>query len=450
MQTKPDSIPGAVGTAMIQELSRYVIADVQPVVVDLARSEGMWLMTVDGQKVFDWAGYYASKLLGHNHPGLSEPDYVRRLTLAANNKVANPDFLTVECLEYYRILHRLAPRCMRNPKLEVYAVNSGAEAIENMMKYFINLHHQRSDGQVRQGERLRFLYFEKAFHGRTIFALNVTQTLDPVATKDFHGLIPGNIQVPFPGVNTSEPSEKNRARTNEVLQTIDEFLKRYAGEMVGMVVEPIQGAGGHRVAEPEFFQGLSRLAHKHGIFLGFDEVQTAGGPTGDIFMVDQLDLPHPPQAVAVAKKFGCGAVYMRYPMEDKGVLDSTWGGALVDMVRFVQEMKIVERENLVALARVNGEKLAEGLRGLERKFPHLVSNVRGMGLYQGFSLPTTELKNRLEEMALQEERLLLLGAGAVSIRLRPNLSVAEEDIVGLIGLLESCLHRMSSPKSTLA
>ena len=447
MQNKPDAIPGANAKAMIDELSCYVIADVQPVVVDLARGEGMWLMTVDGQKIFDWAGYYASKLIGHNHPGLYELDYLRRLGVAANNKVANPDFLTAECLEYYRTLHHLAPRCMRNPKLEVYAVNSGAEAIENLMKYFINLHHQRGDGRAQKGERLRFLYFENAFHGRTIYALNVTQTLDPVATKDFHGLIAGNIQVPFPTMNTSESPEKNRARTDEVLRTIGEFLDLHAGEMVGMVVEPIQGAGGHRVAEPEFFQGLSRLAHQHGIYLGFDEVQTAGGPTGDIFMVDQLNLPHPPQAVAVAKKFGCGAVYMLYPMADKGVLDSTWGGPLVDMVRFVQEMKIVERENLVSTAKINGEKLAQGLRGLEKKFPDMVSNVRGMGLYQGFSLATTALRNQLEEMALQEEKLLLLAAGAVSIRLRPNLSVTEEDIAHLLEMLERCLQRLQSRRA---
>jgi L-lysine 6-transaminase len=442
MSDNNNAIPGPQATAMIDELSHYVIADVQPVVVDLARSEGMWLMTVDGQKIFDWAGYYASKLLGHNHPGLYEPDYLERLARAANNKVANPDFLTLECLEYYRTLHRLAPRCMRNPKLEVYAVNSGAEAVENMMKYFINLHHQRTGGQVRQGEKLSFLYFEKAFHGRTIFALNVTQTLDPVATKDFHGIIPGNIQVPFPGINTSESPGKNRARTDEVLQTIASFLEHYAREVVGMVVEPIQGAGGHRVAEPEFFQGLSRLAHQHGIFLGFDEVQTAGGPTGDMFMVDQMELPHPPQAVAVAKKFGCGAVYMLYPMEDKGVLDSTWGGPLVDMVRFVQEIKIVERENLVAAAKINGATLAAGLRGLEAKFSHLVFNVRGMGLYQGFSLKTPDLKNRLVDMALQQEGLLLLPAGAFSIRLRPNLNVTNEDIAHLMVLLERCLKRL--------
>jgi L-lysine 6-transaminase len=442
LMNKPDFIPGPVAAAMIEELSHFVITDLQPVVVDLARSEGMWLMTVDGQRIFDWAGYYASKLLGHNHPGLYEPDYLQRLARAANNKVANPDFLTAECLEYYRTLHRLAPRCMSNPKLEVYSVNSGAEAVENMMKYFINLHHQRSGGKAKQGEKLRFIYFEQAFHGRTIFALNVTQTLDPVATKDFHGLIPGNIQVPFPVVNTSEATEKNRARTDEVLHTLGKFLQHHAGEVAGMVVEPIQGAGGHRVAEPEFFQGLSRLVHQHEIFLGFDEVQTAGGPTGDMFMVDQLDLPHPPQAVAVAKKFGCGAVYMLHPMIDKGVLDSTWGGPLADMVRFVQEMKIVERENLIATAKLNGEKLAAGMRSLEKQFSGMVFNVRGQGLYQGFSLTTPTLRNQLKGIALQEERLLLLGAGSDSIRLRPNLNVTEQDIARLMEMLKRCLHRL--------
>lgn len=438
----PKKFPGPVSVEMIEELNRYVIVDVHPFVVDLARGEGMWLGTVDGQRIFDWAGYYASKLVGHNHPGLSEPDYVRRLVSAANNKVANPDFLTPECLAYYRTVHRLAPRCMRNPKLEVYSVNSGAEAIENMMKYFINLYHQSRGGKMRPGEKCRFLYFQRAFHGRTVFALNVTQTLDPVATKDFHGLVPTNIEVPFPGINTSESPESNRALTNEALRAVEQLLKQFAGEVVGIVVEPIQGAGGHRVAEPEFFRGLSRLAHEHGVYLGFDEVQTAGGPTGAMFMVDQLDLPYPPQAVAVAKKFAAGVVYMLHPMTDKGVLDSTWGGCLADMVRFVQEMEIVEREGLVAAAQVKGEKLVARLRELEVRRPGLISNVRGLGLYQGFSLPTRELRNRLEEMALNEEGLLLLPAGTNSIRLRPNLSVTEADIDLLVEMLERCLRRL--------
>src|SRR5690348_1493897 len=88
--------PGPTSAGMLDELGHYVIATPYPFVVDLEKSEGMYLATVDGQRLFDWAGYFGSKLIGHNHPRLYEPDYVKRLVLAANNKVANPDFLTPE------------------------------------------------------------------------------------------------------------------------------------------------------------------------------------------------------------------------------------------------------------------------------------------------------------------------------------------------------------------
>ncbi len=432
--------PGPKSAAMIQELGRYVIADLYPFVVDLDRGAGMWLETVDGQRIFDWAGYYASKLIGHNHPGLSEPDYVKKLVRAANNKLPNPDYLTAECLDYYRTIYRLAPQCMRNPSLEVYTLNSGAEAIENMMKYLINLYDQRHGLPAQGGKPRRFLYFQHAFHGRTIFALNVTETHDPVSTKDFHGIISGNIQVAFPDINTSESPERNRAKTTETLAAVEVLLQRFAGEVVGIIVEPIQGAGGHRVAEPEFFQGLSRLAQQHEVFIGFDEVQTAGGPTGEMFMVDQLGLPYPPQAVATAKKFGAGVVYMLHPMQDEGVLDSTWGGCLADMVRFVQEMAIVEREGLIPAARLKGERLACGLRDLVARFPHQIYNVRGLGLYQGFSFRNPQARGRLVDLALRRESLLLLPAGLDSVRLRPNLSVTEPEIELLLAKLGRCLE----------
>jgi L-lysine 6-transaminase len=248
--------------------------------------------------------------------------------------------------------------------------------------------------------------------------------------------------VPFPSINTSETPQWNRSQTHEALETVDRLLKRFAGEVVGIVVEPIQGAGGHRAAEPEFFQGLSRLAHEHEVFLGFDEVQTAGGPTGDLFMVDQLGLPYPPQAVATAKKFGAGVIYMLYPMADKGVLDSTWGGCLADMVRFVQEMKIVEREGLIPAAKTKGDRLSAGLRELAARFPEVLFNVRGMGLYQGFSVRSPEMRSQLVDLALEQESLLLLPAGAFSIRTRPNLSVTEQEIQLFAEMLGRCVEKL--------
>ncbi|MCC6728208.1 MAG: aminotransferase class III-fold pyridoxal phosphate-dependent enzyme [Chthonomonadales bacterium] len=423
---------------MLGELGRYVRASPFPFAIDLAASEGMWLATVEGRRLFDWAGYYGSKLIGHNHPRLYEPDYVRRLALAANNKVANPDFLTAECLEYYRLVHSLAPACMCNPDLEVYVVNSGAEAVENMMKYFMNLHRQRSGGAPGSGAGRRFIYFDRAFHGRTVFALNVTELPhDPVVTRDFHGFDQGNLPVAFPAIDTDASPEAGRAEAARALAEVRRLLAAHLDEVAGIVVEPLQGAGGHRLAAPEFYRGLSALAHEYGVFLGFDEVQTAGGQTGTFFAIDQLDLPYPPQAVAAAKKLACGVVFMLHPMEDRGVLDSTWGGTLADMVRFVQEMRVVREERLIDQVPARAARLVAALRRLAARHRSVLGNVRGMGLYQGFSLRSPDLKRRLVADALEREDLLLLGAGPDTVRLRPCLGVTDAEI----DLFEARLER---------
>ncbi|RJO68663.1 MAG: aminotransferase class III-fold pyridoxal phosphate-dependent enzyme [Myxococcales bacterium] len=435
--------PGPKSAAYLDELARYVIAEPFPFVLDLERSHGMRLATVDGQEIFDWAGYFGSKLIGHNHPGLADPAYQKRLLTAANNKTANPDYLTPDCVAYYRELHRVAPQCMKNARLEAYVVNSGAEAVENMMKYFINLYNTEDPGRSRPSALRRFLYFDQAFHGRTVFALNVTQlSHNLVLTKDFHGIVPGNIRLDFPAIDASGPAEANAARTAEALDVVEKCLRRYGEEVVGIIVEPIQGAGGHRVAEAEFFRGLSRLAHEHRVNLGFDEVQTAGGQTGTFFAVDQFDLPFPPQAIATGKKLGNGVVYMLYPMTDRNVLDSTWGGSLADMVRFVREMEIVREERLIEQTPEKTALLVRLLKALTARFPDMLTNVRGMGLYQGFSLKAPFTAAQLAEFALEEESLLLLTAGRATIRLRPNLSVTAEDIRLLDEMLERLLGKM--------
>ena len=161
-----------------------------------------------------------------------------------------------------------------------------------------------------------------------------------------------------------------------------------------------------------------------------------------MFAIDQFHLPYPPDAVAVGKKFAVGALFMREPLGDIGVLDSTWGGSLADMVRFCQEWRVVEDENLVQAAASGGEHLAAGLRELQARFPEAIRNVRGMGLYQGFTLRQPGMRGRLTEMALQQHDLLLLGAGADSIRTRPNLSVTPPEIDRFLALLGVCFESL--------
>lgn len=432
---------------MLEELQRYVIAEPFPYVLDLANSKGMYLATIDGQRLFDWAGYFGAKLLGHNHPGLYEEEYVRRLVVAANNKVANPDFLTPECLEYYRKLHEIAPKCMRSDTLEVYVVNSGAEAMENLMKYLLIKHEEKHASRGGAPAMRRFIYFDRAFHGRTVYALNVTQALnDPAITSGFNGVAPGNIRIPFPSTDNGQPESRNNQRTEESLALVEENLKKYGDEVVAVIVEPIQGAGGHRIAQNDFFCRLSSLVHQYGVYLAFDEIQTAGGQVGTMFACDQLGLPHPPQAVAIGKKFANGGVYMLEPMENRGVLDSTWGGTLADMVRFVQEMKIVEREDLIAQVPAKEAVLRGGLQQLADKYRDLMFNVRGMGLYQGFTLRSKELRVALQKVAREQEDMLLLGGGVQTIRFRPVLDVTIEEIRLMLEKLDRALGAIDKLK----
>lgn len=428
---------------IIDEMLNYVIYEPKNFVIDLKKSKGMMLATVDGDMIFDWAGYYGSKLISHNHPGLFEEDYVQNLIYAANNKVANPDFLTPECLEYYRKINQLAPKIMKNEKMEVYVVNSGAEAVENMMKYFINLHDNKLKQQEKPLGTHRFVYFDNAFHGRTVFALNITRiSHDPVATKNFESFFDSNIQIPFPEFNSDLSKEENLKVMQKSIDILEYNLSTYKDQIAGIIMEPVQGSGGHRMALPEFYTKLSELAHQYDVSLGFDEVQTAGGQAGTFFAIDSFNLPYPPQAVSSGKKFGNGVIYMYNPMSDVGILDSTWGGTLSDMVRFVQEMKIVEREKLIEQIPEKSAYFVDKLTKLKNKYSHLIFNIRGMGVYQGFSLVKKEDKGKLIQIALEEENLLLLGAGTQSIRFRPVIDVTTNDIDLLCDKLDRCLQKL--------
>ena len=118
-----------------------------------------------------------------------------------------------------------------------------------MLKYLLSRHNARRQqrGGHSGSSNRRFLYFDQAFHGRTVYALQVTQTLDPVATQDFHGLAAsGNIKVPFPAVDNDAPDAENDARTQQSLTLIESILSQMGEEIVGIIVEPIQGAGGQR------------------------------------------------------------------------------------------------------------------------------------------------------------------------------------------------------------
>jgi L-lysine 6-transaminase len=179
---------------------------------------------------------------------------------------------------------------------------------------------------------------------------------------------------------------------------------------------------------PEFLQAMQDLCRAHDALFVLDEVQTGGGMTGTPWAYQQLGLQ--PDVVAFGKKLQvCGIMaggrvdevpdnVFRVPSR----INSTWGGNLTDMVRSRRQLEVIAEDGLVDRAAVLGKRLLDDLRAVPG-----IDNVRGRGLFVAFDLPTPEDRAAVLRR-LHAARVLVLGGGERSIRLRPALTIEEDDL----------------------
>lgn len=162
-------------------------------------------------------------------------------------------------------------------------------------------------------------------------------------------------------------------------------------------------------------------------------MQTGVGLTGRFWAYEHYDVE--PDIICIGKKAQIGGILAgrrideieNNVFQEPRRLNSTWGGNLVDMVRFTHILRIIAEENLVENARVQGERLLSGLRQLSEEFPHLVSNARGKGLMCAIDLPAEEKRN-LFRNKMMSEKVMIMGCGEKSIRFRPHLVITAEEI----------------------
>ena len=122
-------------------------------------------------------------------------------------------------------------------------------------------------------------------------------------------------------------------------------------------------------------------------------------------------------------------------------INSTFGGNLVDMVRFTIYLELIEKDELVSAASVNGEYLLGCLLDLQNKYGDFISNSRGKGLFCAFDLPSPEQRDKfITEM--EELGVLILGCGHRSIRFRPHLNIAKGDIDIGISMIGNALSQL--------
>jgi L-lysine 6-transaminase len=186
----------------------------------------------------------------------------------------------------------------------------------------------------------------------------------------------------------------------------------------------------------------------------FDEVQAGIGLTGKWWAHQNYGVE--PDMIAFGKKTQvCGFLAgSRIDEVEDNVfhvgsrLNSTWGGNLIDMVRFKMNLEIIEDEKLVDHAAKVGDVLLAGLQKCEADFPHLVSNARGKGLMCAFDLPNGQLRDELRGHCYTMG-VVALGSGTRSVRFRPPLNISVAEIEEGIGIFRKGLAMMAADVETL-
>ena len=322
--------------------------DVYPL-FDIAIDHGKGCKVWDekGQEYLDLYGGHAVISIGHCHP-----HYIEVLTKQLgklgfySNSVQNP--LQKELAE------RLGKACGYED-YQLFLINSGAEANENALKLasFYN-------------GRTRVLSAEKAFHGRTSLAVEVTNNPKIIAPINNNG------HVTYLPLNDLPAWEAELAK----------------GDVCAVIIECIQGVGGIKVVTEEFAKGLAAACKKYGAVLICDEIQCGYGRSGKFFAHQWLGIK--PDLISVAKGIGNG-----FPMAGLlispefapvyGQLGTTFGGNHLACASALAVLDVMEEENLVENARIVGDYLIEKLKELQKTEPHIV-DVRGRGLMIGIEL----------------------------------------------------------------
>jgi acetylornithine/N-succinyldiaminopimelate aminotransferase len=371
--------------------------------VDLGfeRGEGSWLVATNGERYLDFTSGVAVNALGHAHP---------RVAAA----VAEQAGKLIHTSNLFRIPEgeRLAERlCGASFADYVFFCNSGAEALEGAIKCARKYHAVNG-----APERVRIITFEGAFHGRTLATLAAggnKKYLD-----GFGPVAEGFDQVP--------------------LGDLAAVKKAIGPATAAILIEPIQGEGGVRVASNQFLRELRELCDKNGLLLVFDEVQTGMGRTGDLFAYQHTGVT--PDVMALAKALGGGfpmGAFLTTAAAGEGMTagthGSTFGGNPLAMAAGNAVLDVMLAPGFFEKLKHNALLLKQRLAEIKDRHPGVIAELRGEGYLIGLRavVPNGQLVD-----ALRAEKLLAVAAGENVVRFLPPLIADEADLAEGIARLD--------------
>ena len=373
------------------------------------RGEGVWLEGTDGRRYLDCMGGIAVNALGHAHPRLvaALKDQAEKLWHVSNLfQIPGQEELGT----------RLTDATFAD---RVFFTNSGAEALECAIKT-ARRYHFVNDAP----ERVQFVTFEGAFHGRTL--ATIAAGGQEKYLEGFGPKVAGFDQVPFADVDA-------------VKAAITE-------ETAALLIEPIQGEGGIRTVPNETLRALRELCDEKNILMVLDEVQSGMGRTGKLFAHEWAGIE--PDIMAVAKAIGggfplgaCLATEAASSGMTAGTHGTTFGGNPLAMAVGNAVMEIIADEAFLQGVRDRGLRLKQKLAAVADSYPDLIEEIRGEGLMLGVRCKTPNVD---VVAAASQEGLLIVPAGDNVARFLPPLNISDEEIDEAVGRLDRAFARLAA------
>jgi L-lysine 6-transaminase len=417
---------------VLDVLGRHILVDGYHVVMDMEKSRGSYLYDARSERpLLDFFTNFATCPIGYNHPKMADPEFREKLFDAALTKPANSDIYTAAYAEFVEAFSRLAVPASHAGHL--FFVEGGSIGVENTLKTAFDWKIRKNLARGQKDPKgSKILHFRNAFHGRTGYSLSLTNTADSRKTQyfptfDWPRLTCARLRFPV----TSEVLREVAEAEDQVEREIRRACTEFTDDVAALIIEPIQGEGGDNHFRPELFRRLRDLADELEFLLIFDEVQTGVGLTGSMWCWQQMGVA--PDMFCFGKKTQVCGFASNGRIDDvdnvfkvSSRINSTWGGNLVDMIRCVRYLEIIQEDNLIENARVVGEHLLSRLREMGEEFPGVVSNVRGRGLFIALDLPDKAMRDRTLSACL-EHGLIALASGVSAIRFRPALNLTREE-----------------------
>jgi len=360
----------------------------------LVRGKAAKLYDEEGREYIDCASNVGVSNIGHANESVAKAIYEQYLTLG-----------NCYAMFYNPVRARLAEKLVSlapGRLKKVFFCNSGAEAVEGAIKFA-----RASTGKTGIIAAMR------GFHGKTFGAL--AATWGPEYQKPFVPMLQGITHVPY----------------NNFMKLKESVNK----DTAAVILELVQGEGGVRVGDKDYFREVRDLCDSQGILLIMDEVQTGFGRTGTLFACEQFVEP---DLLCVAKSLAggipMGAVLcseaVNVPVKSH---TSTFGGNPLACAAALASLEVIEKQGLVEKAGTLGNYFMEGLKAIRSD---KIREVRGLGLMIGI-----ELKEKAGPyvQALMEKGVIVLLAGANVIRLLPPLVITKEEIDQALKALQEVL-----------